>query len=84
MEQKLNQDEFEMLAEARLRLNASTNTQELTDDTLICECMCLTLGSIRERLKGTEINPEFLKRELGLGTGCSTCLKSFDEWKDSI
>ncbi len=85
MEQKLDFDELEMLAEARLQTTASKSHEKFNENTLICECMCLTLGDIRDFIDGkSEISLKTMTEELGLGSGCSNCLKSFKQWKEKV
>ena len=81
---KINDEE--LLCEARSILSAETETSKLSDLELICECECISAGDIREYLKGknNNLNLEDIKKELKLGSGCSTCVKSFDAWKDRI
>ena len=40
--------EEELLAEARGILESSANESKLSDDELICECLCINVGMIRE------------------------------------
>ncbi len=80
MERALNQDELELLAEARELLEPAQIDQ---GDELICECMCVSLQDIREHLQGKEATIEKVK-ELKLGGGCSSCLKNFKQWKHKI
>ena len=78
-------DELELLGEARSKLKASKTDQMLIDDdVLICECMCISAGTIRETLLEKEMDLSILSNELGLGSACSSCLKNFDQWKDGI
>ena len=80
----MKNDEQELLEDARLQLNSSESDQKLTDDQLICECMCINVGTIREKIIGKDLSLAFLSEELGLGSGCSSCLKDFKYWKDKI
>ncbi|MBT4792101.1 MAG: (2Fe-2S)-binding protein [Halobacteriovoraceae bacterium] len=78
-------DELELLKEARLQLESSDEQLiRLKDDTIICECMCISLGFIRESFNNKEFNLQDLRRELGIGSGCGKCLKSFEQWKTKI
>lgn len=78
----MESDELEMLLEARLQLG--DQKQQWSDDLLICECMCISLGQIREIVGKNEVNLTLLREQLGVGTGCSSCLKSFEQWKTRI
>lgn len=81
----MDYEELKMLEEARLQTESSDKQEEaISDDVLICECMCISMGDIREFCKENEAKLSNLSRELGLGTGCSSCSKSFDQWKDKI
>lgn len=79
-----NEDEFDMFDIDILR--ASTEKEELiSDDTLICECMCVSAGDIRIEFKNSQIvDLEVLKNKLCVGQGCSSCIKSFEQWKNKI
>lgn len=80
----MESDERELLEEARLQLDSSKGNAKLDDDHLICECMCVSVGMIREILIGKEVNLSLLSEELGLGSGCSSCMRDFAQWKDKI
>lgn len=58
---------------------------ELDDETLICECFCVSVGDIRI-ICGHEqkVDLELLKTVLGMGTGCGSCIKNKDYWIDRI
>lgn len=57
----------------------------LADDVLICECCCVGVLEIRETCKEPKnLTEEFLRDHLGMGTGCSTCIKNMPEWKNAI
>lgn len=83
-ESKLDYDELELLEEARLLADSTKKHEKLDKNILICECMCISVGDIREFFKGNEINLSDLSSGLNLGSGCSSCLKSFEQWKDKI
>ena len=76
----------ELLKEARDILNSSANESEISlrETHLVCECMCVSISDIRELLKGKKVDLEILKQELKLGSGCSSCIKSFKDWKGHI
>ncbi len=78
----MDSDELEMLLEARLQLG--DQNQNLSDNELICECHCISLEQIREIVGKNEVNLTHLSEVLGLGTGCSSCLKKFEQWKGKI
>ncbi|MDP7321830.1 MAG: (2Fe-2S)-binding protein [Bacteriovoracaceae bacterium] len=77
-------DEWKLLEEAREILSNSNKSNKLSDEVLICECMCVSMGQIRELVNEKEVDLDLLSREFGLGTGCSSCLKSFIQWKDQV
>ena len=82
----MEQDEFELLQEAReildsQKINAS---HKFSDDILICECNCVSAKEIRTVINNNEVNIDILSKELGLGSGCSSCVKRFAQWKDKI
>lgn len=56
---------------------------KLTDDTLICECFCVSAGDIRS-LCTNSIDLVLLEQNLNLGQGCKSCLKRKDDWIDKI
>ncbi len=57
--------------------------EKLDDETLICECFCVSAGDIRE-LCSTEVDLDLLKERLNLGGGCQTCLKNKESWIKKI
>lgn len=80
-------EELEALRELREYQAEQESDWKLSDDQLICECNCVSVADIREALttgniETTELN--FLREQLGLGSGCSSCLKSFSSWKSKI
>ena len=78
----MESEELEMLLEARLQLD--DQNKKWPDDILICECKCVSLGQIREIVGKKEVNLSLLRKHLGVGSGCSSCLKSFEQWKIRI
>lgn len=77
-------DEVMLLDEAREILDSESKDSKIPDDQLICECLCISAGDIRKCLKGNVVDLETLSFELKLGSGCSSCKKSFQQWKDRI
>lgn len=77
-------EEEALLAEARGILELSAKDSKYQDEELICECLCISVGTIREIIKGKEVELDTLKRELMLGSGCGSCAKSFESWKFKI
>ena len=77
-------EEEALLAEARGILESSANDKKCHDDELICECLCISVGMIREIIKGKEVELDVLKRKLMLGSGCGSCAKTFESWKLKI
>lgn len=57
--------------------------EKLDDDTLICECFCVSAGDIRE-VCSTSVDLELLKTRFNFGGGCQTCLKSKESWINKI
>lgn len=74
----------ELLQEAREILEEQTHL--LAKDELICECCSISLSEIRELKKENEghISLELLQKELKLGSGCSSCAKSYAIWSKKI
>ena len=58
-------------------------TDKLDDDTLICECFCVSAGDIREVCSGY-VDLDLLKARFNFGGGCQTCLKNKDSWINRI
>ena len=77
-------DEDRLLEEARAILDTSAKGSEMSDDHLICECMCVSAGEIRELLREKSFDLDQLRQEFGLGSGCSTCIKSLPFWKPKL
>lgn len=59
------------------------SNKKLDDEIIICECFCVNVADIRA-IQKKEVNIESLKKSLGLGTGCTSCLKTTHNWKDKI
>jgi NAD(P)H-nitrite reductase large subunit len=57
--------------------------QKLDDESLICECFCVSAGDIRQVCE-SKVDLEKLQTELNLGNGCQSCLKNKDKWLDNI
>lgn len=55
----------------------------LDDDCLICECFCVSAGDIR-KVSSETVDLTLLKAKFHLGTGCQSCIKNFESWKDKI
>ena len=65
--------------------NLESPKELLADEILICECNCISVADIRSQLSSPEeLSEEILKSSLGLGSGCSSCLKSLSEWKNKV
>ena len=77
--------EEELLNQAREMLEKKSQ-EKLADDELICECMCVSAGDIRNftREKKENLSLEKLKSELKLGSGCSSCTKTYYEWREKL
>lgn len=85
----MEEEELEALMELReFQVRQESRSFDRSyDDLLICECKCLSVGDIREALvtgKKNTVDLNYLRENLGLGSGCSSCLKSFDSWKSKI
>lgn len=83
----MESEELEALLELREFQFRQKSQENLSDDSLICECKCISVGDIREALltgKIEAVDLNYLKVHLGLGSGCSSCLKSFECWKSKI
>ncbi len=93
----MDHDELEALRELRdFQLRKKSDSSSWGDQELICECKCLSVEDIRSEIidkfdkealttgKIETVHLSYLKERLGLGSGCSSCLKSFDDWKDKI
>ncbi len=68
-------------------LRAGERVELIPDETLICECMCVSAKDIRKFFNNdpnVEVDLDLLKKEFGLGSGCSSCVKSFSQWKNKI
>lgn len=57
--------------------------KKLDDETLICECFCVSAGDIRQVCE-SQVDLDLLKQELSLGQGCQSCLKNKDSWVNRI
>lgn len=56
---------------------------KLDDETLICECFCVSAADIRS-LGGPDVELEKCRTTFALGTGCQTCVKNIDSWMNKI
>lgn len=57
----------------------------LADDTLVCECYCVSVLDIREACAmKRQVDVEPLRQRFGLGTGCGRCVRELLTWKDKI
>ena len=66
-------------------LRAGGHKDLIDDDVLICECMCVSAGDIRKKFINSQVvDLDVLKNDLRVGQGCSSCVKSFAQWKDKI
>lgn len=77
-------DEDRLLEEARAILDSTAKETKMSDDHLICECMCVSAGEIRLLLREKTFDLDLLRKEFGLGTGCSSCIKSLPSWKAKL
>ena len=81
---RLNNDEIELIAEARQKVLEQKRQSKHIDDELICECMCINLSEIRDFFKDKDIDLEILSTKTGLGSGCTGCLKKSEQWVNRI
>lgn len=66
-------------------LRAEKPLETIADEILICECMCVSAGDIRDLFKNSQVvDLKILKEEFCVGQGCSSCIKSFDQWREKI
>ena len=57
----------------------------LAEETLICECYCVSLLDIKQACGETgSVDLELLRQEFGMGTGCCQCVKNFANWKNLV
>lgn len=61
----------------------SQTFEKLDDETLICECFCVSAKDIRE-LCQTHVDLDLLQDHFGLGQGCTSCLKNKESWINKI
>ena len=73
-------NENKLLDEARAILDSNEKSMKMSDDHLICECMCISAGEIRELFREREFSLDFLCQKLKLGSGCQSCLKTKGDW----
>jgi NAD(P)H-nitrite reductase large subunit len=79
----VNEDELDDYELESLR--AGERKDLLNDDVLICECLCVSVADIRKFFnKNQNVDLEALRKEFHLGAGCSSCVRSFSQWKDQI
>ncbi len=76
METELDK-EWREAQEALRELNAPS----LSEEALICECYCVSVGDIREAFKDSrKVDVSLLTSRFGLGTGCGKCLRESENW----
>lgn len=56
---------------------------KLDDETLICECFCVSVKDIKEVCSST-VDIKLLEEEFNLGQGCQSCLKRLNTWVNHI
>lgn len=57
--------------------------EKLDDETLICECFCVSVKDIRD-VCTNHVDLDLLKDQFQLGQGCQSCLKRKDSWVHNI
>lgn len=76
----MDSEEWEALGDLRDYQNKIGNDL----DFLICECKALTLETIQDYITANQLkrlDTNHLMTALGLGSGCSSCIKSKDNWE---
>lgn len=79
----MNDDELEALMGVREFQERTASDEPF----LVCDCECISNKDIENYLVSKNINfvdLDMLKKDLKLGSGCISCLKSFDCWSDKI
>lgn len=57
----------------------------LAEETLICECYCVSVLDIKQTCSKTgPIDLELLQQTFGMGTGCGQCVNDFANWKNLV
>ncbi len=77
-------EQDKLLDEARAILDSTAKDLKMSDDYLICECMCVSAGEIRELLREKEFSLDLLRQKFKLGSGCSSCLKTMPQWRERL
>lgn len=79
----MNKDDLDALNSLREFQEAVRSDESF----LICECVCISNIDIENYLVSKNIkfvDLEMLKKDLKLGSGCNSCIKSFDNWSSKI
>ena len=58
----------------------SEDKETIKTSTLICECNGLGFDEIKDHFKARVFELEIAKSELGLGSGCNSCIKNLEDW----
>lgn len=59
--------------------------EKLSDDVLICECFCVSVGDIRMACaEAGTVDVDLLQQRFDLGKSCQSCLKRLDSWIHKI
>lgn len=56
----------------------------LDDDKIICTCLSVTQGMVRDAVKEGAVTVEDIQSKTDAGTICGACLDSIQEFLDSI
>lgn len=57
----------------------------LAEETLICECYCVSVLDIKQTCSETRsVDVELLRQTFGMGTGCGQCLRDIADWKNLV
>lgn len=60
-------------------------TPTLSEETLICECYCVSVLDIRQHCADIGVvDLVLLSQEFGMGAGCGQCVKDFTNWKKLV
>ena len=56
---------------------------KLDDETLICECFCVSAKDIRDVCLA-KVDLDLLEDQFSMGQGCRSCIKQKDSWINKI
>lgn len=76
----MNSDLDKDIREAQEAL-ADWPMKPLDEDSVICECFCVSVSDIKETCPGS-LDLVLLRQTFGFGNGCGTCIKDLEKWKN--